>query len=75
MISSVLMENPKSPLSIAMESRLAWTGVVISTQHSDTVPNEDLRNAIMEHVIKPIIPAHMLDAENQIPHQSYGPLS
>jgi len=39
--------------------------VVISTQHSDTVPNEDLRNAIMEHVIKPIIPAHMLDAKTK----------
>src|SRR5258708_25705488 len=36
--------------------------VVISTQHSDTVPTEDLRHAIMEYVIKPIIPAHMLDA-------------
>jgi S-adenosylmethionine synthetase len=39
--------------------------VVVSTQHSDTVPNEDLRNAIMEHVIKPIIPAHMLDAKTK----------
>ena len=39
--------------------------VVISSQHSDTVPNEDLRHAIMEHVIKPIIPAHMLDAKTK----------
>jgi S-adenosylmethionine synthetase len=39
--------------------------VVISTQHSDTVPNEDLRHAIMEHVIKPIIPAHMLDPKTK----------
>jgi S-adenosylmethionine synthetase len=39
--------------------------VVISTQHSDTVPNEDLRHAIIEHVIKPIIPAHMLDAKTK----------
>jgi S-adenosylmethionine synthetase len=39
--------------------------VVISTQHSDTVPNEDLRHAIMEHVIKPIIPAHMLDSKTK----------
>jgi len=29
------------------------------------VPNEDLRHAIMEHVIKPIIPAHMLDAKTK----------
>jgi S-adenosylmethionine synthetase len=39
--------------------------VVISTQHSDTVPYEDLRHAIMEHVIKPIVPAHMLDAKTK----------
>ncbi len=39
--------------------------VVISTQHSDTVPTEDLRHAIMEHVIKPIIPAHMLDSKTK----------
>jgi S-adenosylmethionine synthetase len=39
--------------------------VVVSTQHSDTVPNEDLRHAVMEYVIKPIIPAHMLDAKTK----------
>ena len=35
--------------------------VVISTQHSDSVSNDDLRNAITEHVIKPVVPAAMLD--------------
>ena len=35
--------------------------VVISTQHSDKVSNDDLRNAILEHVIKPVVPATMLD--------------
>jgi S-adenosylmethionine synthetase len=39
--------------------------VVISTQHSDTVSNEDLRNAIMEHVIRPIVPSRMLDAKTK----------
>jgi len=39
--------------------------VVVSTQHSDVVTNEALRSAIMEHVIKPIIPAHMLDAKTK----------
>jgi len=39
--------------------------VVISTQHSDTVPYEDLRHAVMEYVIRPIIPAHMLDAKTK----------
>jgi S-adenosylmethionine synthetase len=39
--------------------------VVISTQHSETVSNEDLRSAVLEHVIKPIVPAHMLDAKTK----------
>ena len=39
--------------------------VVISTQHSDKVSNTDLRDAITEQVIKPIIPASMLDAKTK----------
>jgi S-adenosylmethionine synthetase len=35
--------------------------VVISTQHSDSVSNDDLRSAVLEHVIKPVLPAAMLD--------------
>src|SRR5213080_1794734 len=39
--------------------------VVISTQHSEKVSNADLRDAITEHVIKPIIPASMLDSKTK----------
>ncbi len=39
--------------------------VVISTQHSDDVSNEQLRSDVMEHVIKPIVPANMLDAKTK----------
>jgi S-adenosylmethionine synthetase len=39
--------------------------VVISTQHSDKVSNEELRAAVMEHVIRPIVPAKMLDARTK----------
>jgi S-adenosylmethionine synthetase len=39
--------------------------VVISTQHSERVSNSDLRDAITEHVIKPIIPPSMLDAKTK----------
>jgi S-adenosylmethionine synthetase len=35
--------------------------VVISTQHSEKVSNADLRDAITDHVIRPIIPPSMLD--------------
>ena len=35
--------------------------VVISTQHGESVSNEDLRAAVTDYVIKPVVPAHMLD--------------
>jgi S-adenosylmethionine synthetase len=39
--------------------------VVISTQHSDKVSNAELRAAVGEHVIRPIVPARMLDADTK----------
>jgi S-adenosylmethionine synthetase len=39
--------------------------VVISTQHSEKVSNADLRDAVTEHVIRPIIPAAMLDSKTK----------
>ncbi|MGB6885410.1 MAG: methionine adenosyltransferase, partial [Candidatus Acidiferrum sp.] len=39
--------------------------VVISTQHSEKVSNADLRDAITELVIRPIIPASMLDSKTR----------
>src|SRR5262249_60672996 len=35
--------------------------VVISTQHCESVSNDDLRVAITDYVIKPVVPANMLD--------------
>ena len=39
--------------------------VVISTQHSDKVTQGELREAVTEHVIRPIIPARMLDVDTK----------
>ncbi|MEQ1473386.1 MAG: methionine adenosyltransferase, partial [Candidatus Acidiferrum sp.] len=39
--------------------------VVVSTQHDDKVSNEELREAITNLVIKPIIPAAMLDKQTK----------
>src|SRR6202023_1865056 len=36
--------------------------VVISSQHSETVGNDELRSDILKHVIQTTIPAHLLDA-------------
>jgi len=41
--------------------------VVISTQHAPQISQEDIREAVIEHVIKPIIPDGMLD-KNTIYH-------
>jgi len=41
--------------------------IVISTQHNEDVTNEKIRADLMEHVIKPVVPAKYLDA-NTIYH-------
>ncbi len=40
--------------------------VVISTQHSDKVSQSDLREAVIEKVIKPVLPASMFDKTTKI---------
>ncbi len=39
--------------------------VVISTQHAETVSNEELRADILKHVIQATIPAELLDADTK----------
>jgi S-adenosylmethionine synthetase len=39
--------------------------VVVSTQHGDKISNEELREAITAHIIKPILPAAMLDSKTK----------
>mmetsp|Transcript_16980 Transcript_16980/g.23628 ORF Transcript_16980/g.23628 Transcript_16980/m.23628 type:complete len:386 (-) Transcript_16980:617-1774(-) len=41
--------------------------VVISTQHAESVSNDELRKGLMEHIIKPTIPAKYLD-DNTVYH-------
>ncbi len=36
--------------------------VVVSTQHSDSVSTENLRDEVKKHVIDPVLPAHMVDS-------------
>ena len=39
--------------------------VVVSTQHSETVGNDQLRSEILKHVIQAVIPANLLDEDTK----------
>jgi len=39
--------------------------VVVSTQHAETVTNDELRAEILKHVIQAVIPAHLLDEDTK----------
>ncbi len=39
--------------------------VVISTQHADYVAQEQIRQDVIDHIIKPVIPAHLLDSNTK----------
>src|SRR5438876_12189468 len=39
--------------------------IVISTQHADYIDHEQVRQDVIDHIIKPIIPAHLLDSNTR----------
>ena len=39
--------------------------VVLSTQHDEGITQADLKEAVMEHIIKPVLPANWLDADTK----------
>lgn len=53
----------KSQVTVEYEGQkpVRVDAVVISTQHAASASNETIREGILECVIKPVIPAHMLD--------------
>ena len=54
----VRMENRRLRLSMMRrEKSMRVDAVVISTQHSETVGNDELRAGILKHVIQAVIPA------------------
>ena len=40
--------------------------VVVSSQHSETVPIEQIRADVIEQVIRAVVPAPLLDADTKI---------
>jgi S-adenosylmethionine synthetase len=57
--SQVTVEYDKNKKPVRVDA------VVISTQHSETVTNDELRADILKHVIQATIPAELLDADTK----------
>ncbi len=59
-----LRPDAKSQVTIQYEDGIAKRidAVVLSTQHDESVSYENLKEGVMEEIIKPILPANMLDA-------------
>ncbi len=57
--SQVTVEYDKDHKPIRLDA------VVISTQHSETVGNEELRSDILKHVIQATIPSNLLDEDTK----------
>lgn len=63
-----LRPDGKSQVTVEYDSNyrpVRVDAVVISTQHAEEVSNEQLRKEILEHVIKAVIPAELLDAKTK----------
>jgi len=59
-----LRPDGKSQVTVEYDANgkvLRVDAVVLSAQHAETVTNEELRAAILKHVIQAVIPAHLLD--------------
>ena len=64
-LMSYLRPDGKSQVTVEYDANnqpVRVDAVVISTQHSETVTNEELRGDILRHVIQAVIPAALLDA-------------
>ena len=64
---SYLRPDGKSQVTVAYEDGkpVAVDAVVISTQHDPDVTQEQIRKDVMEHIILPVIPAELLNAETK----------
>lgn len=64
---SYLRPDGKSQVTVEYENDIPVRvdAVVISTQHAADVSQEQIHEDIMEHVIKPILPSHLLDEQTK----------
>ena len=64
---SYLRPDGKSQVTVQYEygQPVRVDTVVISTQHADYVAQEQIRQDVIDHIIKPVIPAHLLDSDTK----------
>ena len=62
-----LRPDGKAQVTIVYEdgTPVAVDTIVISTQHNPEISQEEIRTAMLEHVIRPVIPADMLTADTR----------
>lgn len=62
-----LRPDAKSQVTLRYENGLpvAVDAVVLSTQHNPEISLSDLREAVMEHIIKPVLPAEWLHSDTR----------
>ncbi|PSV26564.1 MULTISPECIES: methionine adenosyltransferase [unclassified Photobacterium] len=62
-----LRPDAKSQVTFAYDQGkiVGIDAVVLSTQHSDSISTSDLREAVMEEIIKPVLPAEWLNKETK----------
>lgn len=66
-IPNFLRPDGKSQVSVEYDGAkpVRVDTVVISTQHAPQATAEQIREEVIEHIIKPVIPAHLLDANTK----------
>ncbi len=62
-----LRPDAKSQVTLRYENAkpVAIDAVVLSTQHDPDISQSDIREAVMEHIVKPILPAEWLHADTK----------
>jgi S-adenosylmethionine synthetase len=62
-----LRPDAKSQVTIEYEDNVPKRieAVVLSTQHDETINYEDLKEGVMEEIIKPILPTEMIDSKTK----------
>jgi S-adenosylmethionine synthetase len=64
-----LRPDAKSQLSFSYDAEgrpRSVDAIVLSTQHDPTISLEDLREAVMEEIIKPVVPAEWMTAQTKV---------